>query len=85
MLLEQIAEAFGDLLDQVVFLGGITTALLVDPAAKGSTRKTADVDVIIDLVSRPKYYEFSEKLREKGFREDQSDGAPICRCDQLHE
>jgi len=79
MLLEQVAEAFGDLLDQVVFLGGITTALLVDPAAKGSTRKTEDVDVIVDLVSRPEYYEFSEKLRQKGFREDQSDGAPICR------
>lgn len=35
-LIEQVAEAFGDLVDQVVFLGGITTSLLVDAAAQGS-------------------------------------------------
>jgi predicted nucleotidyltransferase len=79
MLIEQVAAAFDDLLDHVVFLGGVTTSLLVDHAAVGAVRKTEDVDVIADLVSRPDYYAFCEKLRAKGFREDRTDDAPLCR------
>lgn len=78
-LLCEVARAFGDLLDQVVFLGGATTSLLVDEGAEANARKTDDVDVIADLLTTADYYHFAEQLRARGFREDQSDGAPLCR------
>ena len=75
--LESIALALGELLPQVTFVGGSTTALLVDEAAYFGIRKTDDVDVIIDAISLPDYHRFANKLRKLGFRED-VDG-PICR------
>jgi len=78
-LLLEVAKAFGGLLDQVVFLGGATTFLLVDKGAQVHARKTDDVDVIADLITRADYYRFSDELKKRGFREDQRDGAPLCR------
>jgi hypothetical protein len=40
---------------------------------------TYDVDAIVQVTSLVAYHQLSEKLRECGFREDASDGAPICR------
>ena len=76
-----VAERLGDLRTQVVFVGGIVRGLLVtDPAIEGS-RATKDVDVIVaGMAPTPaSYAEISDRLRERGFREDTSEGAPICR------
>jgi hypothetical protein len=75
--LEIIATALADLLPQVTFVGGCTTALLVDEVAHFGVRKTDDVDVIIDITTTAKYQAFSGELRKRGFREDTS--GPICR------
>ena len=75
--LEAVASALGDLLPHVTFVGGSTTALLVDAAAHHGVRKTDDVDVIIDVATQVEYYKFSKKLRDLGFREDAN--GPICR------
>lgn len=75
--LEAMAEALGDLLGQMTFVGGCTTVLLVDRAAQFASRKTDDVDVIVDVATRMGYYDLSDALKERGFREDQS--GPICR------
>ena len=75
--LEIIASALGDLLQEVVFVGGNTTALLVDEAAHYCLRKTDDVDVIIDVTTYLGYQKFSERLKKLNFRED-VDG-PTCR------
>lgn len=77
--LKAVATAFGDLLDKITFVGGATTALLVPEVAGSGVRQTNDVDVIVDIVSRLDYVTFSEKLRQKGFSEDSSTGAPMCR------
>lgn len=77
MQLEIIAEALGDVLPQVTFLGGCATVLLVDQAAHYGVRETDDVDVIVDVVSKMDYYRLSDKLRHMGFREDSN--GPICR------
>jgi hypothetical protein len=77
MQLEAVASGLRELLPQVTFVGGSTTALLVDEAAHHGVRKTDDVDVIIDVATLVEYHQFSKKLREFGFKED-SDG-PICR------
>lgn len=75
--LEIVASALGDLLPDVTFVGGCTTALLVDEAAFFGIRKTDDVDVIVDVTTLVEYQRFAKQLRSLGFRED-SDG-PICR------
>jgi hypothetical protein len=77
MQLETVAEALGNLVPKVTFVGGSTTVLLVDEAAHYGVRKTDDVDVIIDVASLVEYHKFSKKLREHGFSED-IDG-PNCR------
>lgn len=75
--LKAIAQGLGDLLPRVTFVGGCTTALLVDKAAYSGVRQTEDVDVIIDVATYLKFQDFSKELRKRGFRED-VDG-PICR------
>ena len=46
--LRAIAEALGDLCEQVVFVGGATAGLLLtDPLAE-SVRPTVDVDAIVE-------------------------------------
>lgn len=37
------------------------------------------MDAIVQVVSRVEYYQLSEKLRARGFTEDMSEDAPICR------
>jgi hypothetical protein len=75
----RVAEALGPLLPEVVFLGGaILPLLLTDPAAPPA-RGTEDVDVVLESHSRVHYYRFESALRERGFRNDSSDGAPVCR------
>jgi predicted nucleotidyltransferase len=62
-----------------VFLGGCATGLLITDSAAPPIRVTQDVDAIVQVVSQADYYQLSEKLRAKGFSEDTSDDAPICR------
>lgn len=78
-LLEAAARLLHPLLDELVFVGGCTTGLLVvDPAAVG-IRPTKDVDAITDVGSYAEYTKLSDRLRELGLTEDYSEGAPICR------
>lgn len=42
-------------------------------------RVTRDVDTIVEVASLPDYHRLAAALRAKGFREDTSLGAPICR------
>lgn len=77
--IQAVAEHLQDLRDQVVFVGGATAALLVDPAAAHGARKTEDIDFVIDINIIGEFRRFEERMRNLGFRHDQSDGAPICR------
>lgn len=63
----------------MVFLGGCATGLLITDPAAPPIRVTRDVDAIVQVTSRAGYYQLSERLRAKGFTEDRSEGAPICR------
>ena len=78
-LLEQAARLLEPLLDEVVFVGGCVTGLLItDPAAAGM-RPTSDVDVIADVYSYAEHGALSDRLRERGLTEDNREGAPTCR------
>jgi len=72
-------DQLGDLSEEMVFLGGCATGLLITDHAAPPIRVTKDVDAIVQVYSRGEYYHLSEGLREKGFSEDTSDGAPLCR------
>lgn len=72
-------QRLGKLADEMVFLGGCATGLLITDPAAPPIRITRDVDAIVQVVSRADYYRLSEKLRAIGFKEDTSDGAPLCR------
>ncbi|BBO88953.1 hypothetical protein [Desulfosarcina ovata] len=79
LMLEMAAEKLGPLVDVVVFLGGCATGLLITDPAAPPLRVTRDVDVIVEVASLSSYHRFSSKLRKRGFVEDSSPGAPICR------
>jgi hypothetical protein len=44
-----VAEQLADMKNEVVFVGGSTTELLVDEVARGHARQTEDVDFIVDI------------------------------------
>jgi len=78
-LLEEAVELLEPLLNELVFVGGCATGLLVtDPAAAG-IRPTRDVDAITDVTSYAQYATLSERLRKLGLNEDASEDAPTCR------
>ncbi len=78
-LLEAAARALEPMLDEVVFVGGCVTGLLItDPAAAG-VRPTTDVDVIAEVYSYAEYDGLSQRLRQLGLVEDAREHAPTCR------
>jgi hypothetical protein len=62
-----------------VFLGGCATQLLITDPAAAPVRISDDVDVIVEITSYSAYAKFSRRLRQLGFAEDSSEGAPLCR------
>ncbi|HET8815535.1 MAG TPA: hypothetical protein VFM51_11350 [Solirubrobacterales bacterium] len=76
--LEIAAELLGPILDEVVFVGGVTVHLWLTEPGAPPARATEDVDVICEVASRAEYYRFGEKLRERGLQEAM--GEPVlCR------
>lgn len=75
--LSQIAEALGDLREQVVFVGGAVAGLLVTDPLADSVRATRDVDAVVNA-NRAKFHRIEAAVAERGFARDvQSD--VICR------
>ncbi|MGO9975469.1 MAG: hypothetical protein ACLP01_22250 [Solirubrobacteraceae bacterium] len=72
-LLELAATALGDLLNEVVFVGGATIELWITDAAAPPVRQTNDVDVVV-VVTTGAFYEFEARLRAPGFSEDRDSG-----------
>jgi predicted nucleotidyltransferase len=79
LILELAVKRLGGLADDMVFLGGCATGLLLTDVAAPPIRVTQDVDVITEVASLGDYHRLSRLLRERGFKEDQSPDAPICR------
>ncbi|MFI3262740.1 MAG: hypothetical protein R3Y26_07510 [Rikenellaceae bacterium] len=79
VMLAQVAKGLGEMVDEVVFVGGSVTELYADDPASTDIRSTLDIDCVIEISSRLKYYELEERLRAKKFNNDTSYGAPVCR------
>lgn len=78
-MLQTVARGLGDLRDEMVFVGGAVAELYADDPASSDIRPTQDVDCTIELSSYREHTELENELRPKGFANDTSQGAPICR------
>ena len=68
--LQAVAHGLGDLLPEVVFVGGATVGLYASSPAAPISRPTDDVDCIIELASYGAFATLEERLRARGFRND---------------
>jgi len=74
-MLEVVAQALGsELCEQVAFVGGCTTVLLItDEFRREEVRFTDDVDLVIHLTGYAQWPALMERLRQKGFMESLQD------------
>jgi hypothetical protein len=79
-MMELVAERLGKALrDEFVFIGGAVTGLLITDPGQPAIRPTEDVDLIVHAAVRADYQRVEEGLRKRGFVNDLSKDAPICR------
>ncbi len=78
-LIELVARALEELVNDVVFVGGATTPLYLADFAAQEPRPTEDVDCIIELASYNDFHQLEKKLMAKGFQHSHRHGDPICR------
>lgn len=79
IMLQTVANGLGELKDEMVFVGGAVAELYADNPAASEIRPTIDIDCVIEISSRLKFARLEENLRARGFKNDMSEGAPICR------
>lgn len=80
-MLLKVADALGpDHLSQTAFVGGCTTAFLLDADAMSASevRATYDVDVIVSLLNVGDWYALEQDLTRRGFRHAIDSGI-MCR------
>jgi nucleotide-binding universal stress UspA family protein len=75
-MIEAVAARLAGLINEVVFVGGATTALLVTDSAVTDIRPTYDVDLIVEVGTYARYTELEERMRSNGFIEVIESGAP---------
>lgn len=75
--LRRIAEALGELREQVVFVGGAVAGLLVTDPLADAVRATRDVDAVVNA-DRALFHRIEEALAKRGFARDISSDV-ICR------
>lgn len=78
-IIEIAAQALGPMCDELVFLGGCATALLITDSAAPPVRVTRDVDTLAEIGTAVEYRDLEIRLRQRGFAVDSSKDAPICR------
>lgn len=75
--LRNIAEALGELREQLVFVGGAVAGLLVTDPLADPVRATLDVDAVVNA-SRASFHRMEEQVAERGFARDVTSDV-ICR------
>jgi predicted nucleotidyltransferase len=73
-LLTSIAHAMGGALrEQVVFVGGCATGLLITQPLVADARATEDVDAIVEVASLVGYHALAQQLMAQGFKQTMAD------------
>lgn len=78
-MLQTVADGLKELKNEMVFVGGSVAELYANDPAASDIRPTLDVDCVNELSSRMAHAKLEENLRQKGFANDTSKDAPICR------
>lgn len=78
-MLSQVAAVLAQVPETIVFTGGATIALYLDEVSAPDIRPTDDVDCVVEITSRGKYYQLADLLRGLGLIESTEPGAPLCR------
>lgn len=78
-LLARMAEALGELREQMAFVGGCATALLITDPAAAPVRATQDVDAVVAVASGHEYRRLGQALRGRGFSQSVEEGEPPYR------
>lgn len=78
-ILELVAQALGPVCQDVVFVGGCATGLLLTQERPDRIRMTEDVDIVAQALTPQDYHAIEERVRAQGFVNDMRPDAPICR------
>ena len=62
-LLESVVKSLGPLCEQLVFVGGCVTGLLITEPAAPPVRVTKDVDAIVEILSLTEYHALERLIR----------------------
>jgi len=78
--LEQMTEVItGNLIDKIVFVGGSTIGLYLDSFGLSQLRVTGDIDVVVGVENKKKYYDFVDQIKNLGFYQSVDEGDPPYR------
>ena len=77
--LARAVEKLTPLLEEIVFVGGCVTGLLITDPAAAPVRPTVDVDAIIEISSYAEFMLTEGRLRNLGFSQSSGESVPICR------
>lgn len=75
-LLDSMVRRLGEIAEDLVFVGGCATGLLVTTPRAQSVRVTNDVDVVVEAATVSQYHAIEARLRKAGFSPDPE---VICR------
>lgn len=78
-ILELVAHTLGPVCDDVVFVGGCATGLLLTQERPDRIRITEDVDIVAQALTVHDYHAIESRVRAQGFSNDMRPDAPICR------
>jgi hypothetical protein len=78
-ILELVAHALGPVCEDVVFVGGSATGLLLTQARPDRIRITEDVDIVAQALTVHDYHAIEKRVRAQGFSNDMRPDAPVCR------
>ena len=65
-----VADAIGDLCNEIVFVGGSVAGLLLTDAVADGIRATKDVDAVVEATTLSQYHQAEKKLAVSGFKRD---------------
>jgi predicted nucleotidyltransferase len=78
-MVEVVAQALGDLCDELIFVGGCAAGMLCNLPSASPPRVTYDVDVVAEVAALAGYHALEKRFASRGFTRDMSSDAPICR------
>lgn len=78
-ILELVAQALGPVCQDVVFVGGCATGLLLTQERPDRIRITEDVDIVAQALTPQDYHAIEQRVRAQGFVNDMRPDAPVCR------